>query len=66
MLTTGFTLTLDGNPEEVQRILDAIGKEYQRIQSEAWSTDPLGRQRIVSTSLRGEIQLRGPLDGINE
>lgn len=60
---SGFTLVLDGDPDEIKRILDAVGREYERITLEAWRAQdelflaaPIPPH--VRSSLRGRVELR--------
>lgn len=68
---TGFTLVLDGKPEEVARILRAASAEFALIERE---TEVEARRLYVLGgdlrpltprygSLRGRIDLRHDLDG---
>lgn len=67
MKLIGLTLEIDGNPEEVQRIHDAITREYGAILRETFArdiADALCVPRYMvrpSCSLKGKLTLRQEL-----
>lgn len=61
--TVGFTLELDGDPTEIQRILNAVGKEMDAIRFDNSKQDRdslfIGRSRRFLPFLFGDLNVRG-------
>lgn len=60
---SGFTLTLDGDPAAVERILHAVYDEMARMQSPAsyLLTASGPRPYSIPLPVRGQVQMRWPV-----
>lgn len=63
---SGFTLVLDGSPDEVAEILRVVGDEFVRLERDAWKAfeESVGRLGVGGRphcSLRGRIEIRHDL-----
>lgn len=65
----GFDITFDGDPHIVQRLFDAMGREYAEIMRERTLDVPLAnfidpvRVVVMHPNLRGRVTLRSPAMG---
>lgn len=73
MRRTGFTLELDGSPDEVERVLDAVEKAFARIVYENRGRDEeftaIGMRDVYlrpAHSMHGKLTVRHEIKGEND